>query len=242
MEIDIITPDIFPKEYIISGVTKRNLDNFPPFGLSMAPAEILTLEQVKEHQRQLANYLGIDIKQLKFQHQVHSDYIQVVNYSTGYNNSDGLITNEKGLFLCIKIADCVAVLCYDIKNNAIGAFHSGWRGTRQNIIAKGIEKMYRTYGTKPRDLLVYLSPSASGRSYEVGWDVAQYFPNAIKQISEKKYLFDNKKQIKLQLLECGVNKNNIEISEICTIEDEDYHSYRRDKEKSGRMASFIALK
>ncbi len=37
-------------------------------------------------------------------------------------------------------------------------------------------------------------------------------------------------------------KDKIKIDRMCTHETENLHSYRRDKEKSGRMLSFIALK
>jgi|DewCreStandDraft_4_1066084.scaffolds.fasta_scaffold00054_168 YfiH family protein len=242
MEIDILTPNIFPKDKIIAGITKRNVESFPPFGLSFSSNDIFTEEQVEKHKIILAKHLGIARSKLIFQHQVHGITIQYVSKNIGYNDSDGLITNERGLFLCIKIADCVAVLCYDKEKNAIGAFHSGWRGTMQNIIQKGILAMKKSFGTNPNNLLVYLSPSASGKNYEIGYDVAQYFPKSTIKISETKYLFDNKKEIILQLMECGVDENNIEVSHICTIENERYHSYRRDLNKSGRMAAFISIK
>ena len=56
-----------------------------------------------------------------------------------------------------------------------------------------------------------------------------------------KYLFDNSLQILLQLLDCGIIRDNIQISDICTITNKNYHSYRRDKERSGRMAGFIGM-
>ena len=40
----------------------------------------------------------------------------------------------------------------------------------------------------------------------------------------------------------GSAEDKIKIDRMCTYETENLHSYRRDKEKSGRMLSFIALK
>ena len=42
-------------------------------------------------------------------------------------------------------------------------------------------------------------------------------------------------------LTCGWDPLHIEKSDICTIENSDYHSFRRDKEFSGRMAAFIGM-
>jgi polyphenol oxidase len=243
-KIDIIKPSIFPVDDIVSGVTLKNSQYFGGKGISFSNvgAKIYSNYEVEQSIEMLSNTIGIPQKSLKFQKQVHGLGIQIVDESTGLNLSDGLITNIRGLALAVKIADCAAVLVDDPVNKAIGAFHSGWKGTMLNIVKTGIEIMAIHYGTSPSDLLVYISPCASGKKYEVKWDVAQYFPDSIEQVSPDQYLFDNKKQIREQLTDIGVIESNIEISDICTISDMNYHSYRRDKENSGRMAAFIGMK
>ncbi|MCD6421789.1 laccase domain-containing protein, partial [bacterium] len=47
--------------------------------------------------------------------------------------TDGLITELQGYTLMILGADCPSVAVYDPKANAIGLFHSGWRGTAGGI-------------------------------------------------------------------------------------------------------------
>ncbi len=154
-----------------------------------------------------------------------------------------MITAFKGLVLCVIIADCAAVLMFDPKNGVVAGLHSGWRGTQMNITQKGIELLKATFKTNPADLLVYISPCASGESYIVRKDVAQHFPRTSRKINDEEYLFDNRAEIQLQLADCGVLKENIEMSAGCTIGGEnDYHSYRRDGERSGRMAAFIGMK
>jgi YfiH family protein len=245
--IDITEPVIFDKSKILSGVTLRNVHSFPEHGFSISPAMILSDEQAIEHRRRLAEQIQVPFQMMKFQKQVHETEIMEVDSKTGSEElyphiSDGMMTNEIGVVLNVTIADCCAVLLYDPINRAIAALHSGWKGTSLNITQKGIEMIGELYGTEPDRLLVYLSPCAGGDKYEVGYDVARFFPDSVKQISDEKYLFDNKKQIKLQLLEAGVNEKNIEVSDICTISDVKYHSFRRDKDQSGRMACFIGLK
>ena len=44
------------------------------------------------------------------------------------------------------------------------------------------------------------------------------------------------------LIKYGVNEKQIKISEICTFEDENCESFRRDKENSGRMIALFGNK
>jgi YfiH family protein len=239
---EILIPEMFPKNKIISGVTKRNLHLFPDKGFTISNADTFSLQEIETHRKFLAEVLCVEYKRLKFQKQVHKTDIQIVTQNTPNGlETDGMITSEKGLILNVSIADCLAILIYDPINEIIAAIHSGWRSTKDNIAGKGIQLLLDKYNSNPWDLLVYLSPCASGRNYEVGYDVAKYFPENTIQINKNKFLFDNQKQVFNQLIESGVNRENIEASDICTIANPEYHSFRRDKDKSGRMSAFIAM-
>jgi polyphenol oxidase len=239
---EIEQPAIFPKGQIISGITKKNESLFPPNGFSVAPANILTEEEYIKNQIYLADFLNTEPDLLKFQKQVHGNVINIIDESSGIQISDGMICNKPGVFICLKIADCCAILIYDPVNKVIAGLHSGWRGTNLNIAETGIKILKERYGARPDDLIVYLSPAASGNRYEVGWDVAKHFQDAIIKKSDTKYLFDNKLKIKTQLIECGIPEKNIEVSNLCTIENPEFHSFRRDGIKSGRMAAYISMK
>lgn len=243
MHIDIEKPHNFPQREIIAGVTKRNLAAFPEKGgLSLSPGKVLLKEELAEHRRAFAESLGISTDVLKFQNQVHGDTVRLITPESVAESSDGMITSFKNIVLCVIIADCAAVLMYDPKNQVVAGLHSGWRGTQANITRKAIELLKADFTTSPADLLVYISPCASGESYIVREDVAQHFPRTAKKINDEEYLFDNRAEIQLQLADCGVVKSNIEVSPGCTIGGEgDYHSYRRDGERSGRMAAFIGM-
>ncbi|MBI5324750.1 MAG: peptidoglycan editing factor PgeF [Ignavibacteriae bacterium] len=251
--------NIFNQTKIISGITKRNIINFSPYGFSISPAGVFGEEVASKGRKYFAEYLKKEypsIKKLIYQKQVHGVQIEIVNSDSieGIEQErevrDGMICFEKGIVLCVSLADCAGVLIYDPVKGMIGAIHSGWKGSSQNIAGKSIE-MLKKNGSNPKDLQVWISPCASGKSYEVGYDVAKLFIDSgsvvplssasVKGESGGKYLFDNKKQIKNQLLSEGIKAENIEVSEICTIIDEDYHSYRRDKDKSGRMCAFIGM-
>lgn len=235
----IIKPSIFPKN-IKSGVVTKNLDLFPKHGFSLSKTTFIDDDYITNCRIHLAKELNIEASQIIRQHQIHSDIVKIIENSDDYSDSDSMITNHKSFCLNISIADCIAVLIYDTKNDVIAGIHSGWRGTEKNIVRKCIEIMQDKFKSKIEDLLVYISPSAECDNYEVGKEFINIFPEHTKLIGDK-YYFDNKSAVLNQLKECGLNTNQIEISELDTITNLELHSFRRDKEKAGRMSAYIMM-
>lgn len=243
MNIDLIRPKIFDDNEIISGVTKKNISGIWNLGFTISAAIIADPYTVLANRRELAMTIGVASYNMRFQKQIHSDIVRIVgSNSESIVESDAMITNEIGLVLNISIADCAGILLYDKINRVIAAVHSGWRGTSLNITNRTIMMMQNNFSTEPKSLLAYISPCAGGDKYEVGEEVAKLFPNSIKDIGNDKFLFDNRLEIKSQLLRSGLKVENIEVSSICTIVNHDFHSYRRDGAKSGRMSAFIGMK
>lgn len=233
MSIDLIIPKIFP-DTILSGVTLKNTAQFPPLGFDI---------RLPEHTQQLTRELKIAPEKFHRNPQVHGKTIQVVTTDSPSIEADGIVTNVPGIVLTISVADCAAILIYDPTSHSIAAIHSGWRGTVANITQAAIETMVSEYNANPEHMLVYISACASGSCYEIKADVAQQFDaKYLTKKSKIKWTLHNKLAIIDQLTAAGVHTNHIESSEICTITDSNYHSFRRDKDKSGRMAVFIGIK
>jgi polyphenol oxidase len=239
--LEILETEIFDKNLILAGVTQVNKVAFPPTGLSLAPSGILNTHEFERHLGYFSDELNVPVNRIKFNHQVHSDIIYIADSATIVQDGDALITNEPNLLLLVKLADCAGVLMHDGVNNVIAAVHSGWRGTKQKIVPKTIDKMSISYGTNPEDLKVYLSPMAQQKNYEVQSEFIDFFPKSV-EIKNGRYFFSNAVELKFQLVQSGVSPWNIEDSGICTIENSMYHSYRRDGNASGRMAAFIMMR
>jgi len=60
--------------------------------------------------------------------------------------------------------------------------------------------------------------------------------------NNNKYFADLHAQVRLQLLKYKISENNIHLSNICTFENQDCCSYRRDGENAGRMYSFMRVR
>lgn len=84
---------------------------------------------------------------------------------------DALWTDEKGIALVIKVADCLPVSLIDPKNSIIANIHSGWRGAVQGITAATLDAV----DLHPPSSFAYLGPSIRVCCYEVGEEVAAQF-------------------------------------------------------------------
>jgi len=88
---------------------------------------------------------------------------------------DALLTEEAGILLSVRIADCLPVLLLDPKHRAVAAVHAGWRGVLARLVEKAAGEMRRGYGSEPQNLLAVLGPSIRACCYEVGEEVLEAF-------------------------------------------------------------------
>lgn len=168
---------------------------------------------------------------------IHENNVQIVTKKQAGKSivkTDGLITNEKNLFLTITVADCLPIFFYDTKKQIIALVHAGWRGLAKNILKKTVKKLIHDFQSKPEDILLKIGPGIDKCHFEVKKDVLdkfENFTNAILKKDKKTYL-DLKKIAKQQLIDLGIKEKNIKINPDCTycLKDK-YFSYRRDKPK-----------
>ena len=204
-----------------------------------------------EAYRRLANTLGVDFQKIKSAPvQVHGDECARINsMDDAPDNIDALMTNVPGISLVMRVADCIAVQVYDPVNKAIANIHSGWRGTLKRIAPKTVQKMTVEYGSKPEDLIIVLCPSIGPDHFEVKEDVraqfeAEFGASHIKSVDSEHYLIDAPACVVDSLTEIGVPRENIHLSGICTVCQNDViHSYRAniESEKQRRNASIICI-
>ena len=81
---------------------------------------------------------------------------------------DALVTNLRGVAIGVRTADCIPVLLYDPVRGAIGAAHSGWRGTVNMIAKKTVVEMVRLFGCSPSDIRAVIGPGIGFDTFQVG--------------------------------------------------------------------------
>jgi len=152
--------------------------------------------------------------------------------------SDGVVTQEKGVMLTVHTADCVPILLYDPVDNIIGASHQGWRGTVKNMIKGMIEKM-RELGSNPLNIRMSIGPAIGMCCYTIDMDRYVLFMEEMERF-EKLILKPRGGEFHLNLsrlnyelaLETGIQRRNIDHFPFCTFCDEKrFYSYRRQHEK-----------
>ena len=171
-----------------------------------------------------------------------------------YEGIDALITDEKGIILSCFSADCVPILFYDPIHKAVGACHSGWRGTKGKILQNVVEEMRKHFSSNPAEILVAIGPSICKEQYVVSEDLALSFledypdlgedtASPIQRISKDKFQLDLWDLNRRIALDCGIKEEHISISGYCTMENPElFFSHRYSQGKRGLQGAFICLK
>ena len=229
-------------------------------------------ENVRENYRRVAEKLGVNYNNMTRVPQKHTNHVlKVTKDLVGIGVSkvlpdrvkefgyDAMITDVPGAVLCTSHADCVPVLLYDSKNNAVAAIHSGWRGTVQKICKETVDSMATEYSTSPQLLKAVIGPSIRIDNFETDNDVFEAlkiaFSNRFDEYSSKyicekyndegkfKYYISVSGFVYETLIESGLKPQNIYIDGRCTFKNSDlFFSHRRDKGNTGVMAAMISPK
>ncbi|MDD3888068.1 MAG: peptidoglycan editing factor PgeF [Patescibacteria group bacterium] len=230
------------------------------------------IKQIVKNRKNYFKNFGIDLKNVVMQNQIHQTKITLVtekdcgkgvfNPNTYIKDNDGLITKDKNIFLVCFTADCLPISFYDPKLKICGIAHSGWKGTLGNIALKMINE-FKKLGSGVKDIVVYVGPAIGKCCYEISkakddrvvkfekfllglkpaCSVGRAKPQEELIIKKRKKIYlDLKKIVRAELLNTGVQNENIEISEICTSCDERFPSYYRDKGFKSDLLSIIGMK
>ena len=203
----------------------------------------------------LATAFAIPMEQLLVVNQVHGDAIFVIKPHGSYFstrdklNYDAIVTSRANLAICIKTADCVPVFIVDQVKKVIAVVHAGWKGSALGVSAKVVRLMQKQYGCLPQDILAAIGPSIGKCCYEVDQVTADAFRKQnnsdlfLQQGSKKnKWMLDLSEANRRQILDAGVPKNNIEVSEYCTACNQDmFFSHRGSGGITGRQVNFMMI-
>ena len=162
--------------------------------------------------------------------------------------ADGILTNNPGVTLMMRFADCVPILLVDPIKKVVGILHAGWQGTLKNITGEAISKMQSVYGTKPEYVVAGIGPSIGPDHYTVGKEVFEIgkplFKDELSEVfseSDSKIHLDLWKANELLLRRAGIHK--VLQSRICTACDTHrWFSHRAEAGKTGRFGALIGLK
>ena len=177
---------------------------------------------------------------------IDSEFIQ--KYPAFSQEGDFLYTSEKYCALGVITADCLPVIIYHPKG-FVSVIHAGWKGSFENIVEKAVCNMVASFNDiKINECKIFLGPSGKVCCYEVQEDFMQKFIEkypwsaAFFKKNNTKIYFDNPAFTVYIVQKIGILPENIYTKwNLCTICDENYCSYRREREQAGRNITLAML-
>lgn len=182
------------------------------------------------------------IQDLVLVRQVHGDLVVVIDENCISDlEGDSIITNSNTTSLGVRVADCAAIILVDPVTKAFGVIHSGWRGTKLNIVGKTVNKMVDTFNLNPKNIKAWLSPMVCGKCYQVGPEFNDYFNPKYLKKNRANLTFDNRQAVVDQLTAADILEENLIVDQRCTIEDSTLPSHRRNGTKDRLLISVKRL-
>jgi YfiH family protein len=222
-------------------------------------------DEVMNNRRKFIDKIHLGVNDIVAMQVEHKDKLTEVGRSEAGRGIDrnaesiiteGLITKEKGLYLFLMIADCLPVIVFDKDKKILALVHAGWKSVEREVLTKIIQRFTNNYHSDPSNIIVGIGPSIKEASYKFAPDAALKESNVqlwdmnkwqsyYRKWDNGKVSIDIVGYGKQQLLEQGVQPNNIFISDIDTAADANYFSHYRDisrgKKREGRFACIAGM-
>jgi YfiH family protein len=215
-----------------------------PHGFTLRTSGFGSRENGAADRERLVRAIGFS--RLEGMHQVHGNAVQVLDGGAP-PRCDGLMTDEAGVGVAVASADCVPLLFWAPKANAVAAVHAGWRGTLAGIATRAVERLGEVYGAASSEIRVAIGPAIRVCCYEVGDEVIASFAESggdierIPRPRRRRHL-DLVEENRAQLLSSGVAVEHVYDSGLCTFcENSSFYSFRREGVVVGRVFGVIGV-
>jgi YfiH family protein len=210
-----------------------------------------TRENVIENRRLIFKSMDLEFESIIDVWQVHGNHFIYTKEPRPLNfvhqPADIILTDQPGITLFMRFADCVPILLFDPVKNAIGLVHAGWKGTVLKAVETAVKNMEKLFSSQPQDIIAGIGPSIGPDHYEIGGQVVDEVKmglnnihNEILSIKNGKYFFDLWKANELILKSSGVVQ--IETARLCTVcNQNDWYSHRFEGSASGRFGVLLGM-
>lgn len=208
-------------------------------------------ENIIENRRRAFESVGRPVESLYDVWQVHGVDVICTDaprpLDAPHIKADIILTDQAGITLFMRFADCVPVMLVDPVKHVVGLVHAGWQGTLNKAASVAVEAMHVRYGSLPENLLAGIGPSIGVEHYEVGPDVVektrQVFgadASELLQPTDGRIHLNLWETNRLVLENAGVR--HIEVSGLCTAcHMVDWYSHRGEHGQTGRFGALIGL-
>lgn len=221
------------------------------------------IEDVIENRRRIGRALGVEPERWVSAQQVHRTNVAVVDGAhrgeasraggSVIAETDALVmsrTDGEGLALATFSADCPLIIMVHREGRALALAHASRRTTVGGLVAKTVYILCESFGLRAEDLLAGIAPSIGPQCYRVGADVYDAARSAdtrcdrfMRELDRpgpnepRGWLFDLWQANRAQMVEAGVQQENIATADICNhCHTEEFFSYRAERPATGRYA------
>jgi len=211
-------------------------------------------EDVRRNLALIGKAFAIPAERLVLMGQVHGDRIFILDGDGPPPGSipecDGMITDQPGVALGIRTADCVPLLFVDRVRRVIGVAHAGWRGTALRIASRMVDLFEKRFSSRVEDILIAVGPAIDVCCYQVDAPVYAAFslrPGADRFLhpcpEEGRWMLDLASANRIALMERGAPEGNILSAGHCTACRRDiFFSHRASHGCTGRQMNFLMLR
>lgn len=123
--------------------------------------------------------------------------------------ADALVVARPDHALFLPLADCIGAVILDPITQVLMVSHLGRHSIENEGALKSIQYVMTEFGSEPKDLLVWLSPSVGGESYPLH----AFGGRSLHEVACE------------QLTTIGVDVDHIEVSDVDTADDDNYFSH-----------------
>lgn len=246
--IQILQPDWPLRDIVTAGTTLRSGGVSPPpyaslnLGLHVGDCA----NHVQVNRQRLEKHLGWRQPPL-YLNQQHGIQVACLDRAIKQGAAyDAAFSRQQNTTCLVMTADCLPIILAHADGDVVAAIHAGWHGLAQGVIAACFDAIQ----AKPDKMYVWLGPAISAKHYNV--DLTRYqqlidddprYKTAFAWCpQQQRYATDLYRLARLHLSAIGVDSSRIYGGKWCTYDQSElFFSYRRDGDKSGRMATFISL-
>jgi polyphenol oxidase len=217
----------------------------PPFdSLNLGTASQDDPASVAQNYALVGQAIGVGQDRIALMHQVHGREVAVVREPPPADrlpDADAMVTDQPGLALSVRVADCVPVLLADPGAGVVACAHAGRNGLTMGVVPHAVEVM-RELGAD--DIHAWVGPHVCGGCYEVPeemqQEVAAVAPESRSTTTWGTPALDIGAGVGAQLRAAGCTVS--ETPRLCTRENHDLYSHRRDGPLAGRSAGLVWLR
>lgn len=212
-------------------------------------------ELVKLRRNKLAQDLKLNVENLIYTYQNHSDKIIEVtikdigkgckDFESGVE-ADALYTTDSSIAIGVFHADCAPIFLYAPKASLVAIIHASFKSTLKHITAKSVSLLKEKYNLNGEDIFINIGPCQHFIDFHVKKDEIKlikeaHLEKALRLFNEDS-LFDLVFANIIELRQNDIPLKNIDVSEINTVDDPSCFSAHTTNKNNGRMVSVIKLK